>query len=238
MYSWKMLLPFVLALLIVVAGLWVPLEPIVGTEDRVVRYQFNEPVGFACEQQPEVRAIRFIADGKRMQNLQHAVRYLHDHSLDPWWQPLLEVLQPRQLLLDVDTFAITSDPSHAISINRYTRRLDFELPSASWTVKLSYRIHLKSVGSADPVVDVSSDQVSQGPTAVLQLLSPPDAVHLDHAHISGCAAAALKRYFTHSPWLLGSTSEAGYCRMHSGSFISQRFYYPCSQGSAAAGLAQ
>lgn len=239
--SWKPLAPLLaLPLLILLAAL-VPWQPVVNTDDRIVQYSFPmQPYTPSCDQRAEVRALKQLGNPHALTNLHHALLALHDLSDDALLQPIVEVLRPKTIYLDPETLqSVEADPQ-AIAVNRFTRRLDLHYPITDHTgIKLSYRIGLRADSKQKTThLEVVLDQQSQEPTAVLELQRLNDDVHLDHQHISDCAATALIQYLPHQHWVQGQSVEAGYCRLHSERMPQWRYFYPCPSMTATRSVAQ
>lgn len=238
--SWKFTVP-VLALLVLLGLSFVlPWQPVIGTDDRIVQFSFPaEPANASCHERAEVRALKQLGDARPLQNLHTALVSLYDESNDPLWQPLLEVFTPKTIYLDPQTFTPQPESASSLAINRFTRRLDLYFPTSDQaSLKLSYRIGLRADSDQQMQVYVSLDQQQIGPSAVLQLQSLSDDVHLDHQHISQCAAGALLNYFPQQQWVQGPSVEAGFCRLQSESMPQWRFYFACGAASGGAAVAQ
>lgn len=228
MLTWKLVTPFMAVVLVALLGVTLPLQPIVVTDTRIVQFRFEELNPSDCLQSAEAQALRAMSDSQRVRHLHHALTQLHDTSEDPLWQPLLEVLAPKTIYLDARTFAQTNESPSAIALTRYTRRLDLTWASAEFSPRLTYRINLKSNTGSLPSIEIQSPEHQQGPVAVLKPERVSNDVHLDHLHISSCAADALQRYYVATPWLLAPTSEQGYCRLHNEQVTAMRFYFACT----------
>ncbi|HAT40467.1 MAG TPA: hypothetical protein DCS87_01925 [Rheinheimera sp.] len=239
--SWKFLLPLLTLSALLLLAFFVPWQPVIGTDDRIVQFSFvPEPTNASCAERAEVRALKQLGDPRPLQNFHNALLGLYDESLDPLWQPLREVISPKTIFLDPQTLSLTDTSSNAIAINRFTRRLDLYFPTANQgTLKLSYRIGLRADHKTNQAqVFVSLDQQQEGPSAVLELQQLNDDMHLEHRHISNCAASALLNYFPQQRWVQGQSVEAGYCRLQSESSPQWRYYFACGTANSAATAAQ
>lgn len=237
MLTWKFVSPLLLVLVVIWVGITLPLQPIIVTDTRIVQYQFEHSNAPDCQQSAEVQALQAMANQHRMTHLQQALVQLHDTSNDPLWQPLLEVLSPKTIYVDAKTFAQTSNPTGAIALTRYTRRVDLTWRSAEFSPRLSYRINLRARLGTVPEIDVQSPEHQQGPVAVLKPERLSNDVHLDHLHISSCAAQALQQFYTARPWMVAPTSEQGFCRLHNEHVTAMRFYFTCPSPRPASRLA-
>lgn len=238
--SWKLFIPLLALPALVLLAFYVPWQPVIGTDDRIVQYSFPaEPANASCAERSEVRALKQLGDPRPLQNLHNALLSLYDETNDPMWQPLQEVISPKTMYLDPQNLSVTHASSTAIAINRFTRRLDLYYPTTTQAaLKLSYRIGLRADSKTNQAqVYVTLDQQQEGPSAVLQLQQLDDDLHMEHQHISHCAAGALLNYFPQQHWVQGQSVEAGYCRLQSESSPQWRYYFACGNASAIGSLA-
>lgn len=239
--SWKLVSPLLTVPVLLLLGFVVPWQPVIGTDDRIVQFSFAaESASAPCAERAEVRALKQLGDPRPLQNFHNALLGLYDDSADPVWQPLLEVISPKTIYLDPQNLSLTDASPTAIAINRFTRRVDLSYPTAKQAaLKLSYRIGLRTDRKTNQAqVYVSLDQQQVGPSAVLELQQLNDDVHLDHQHISNCAASALLNYFPQQRWVQGQSVESGYCRIQSESSPQWRFYFACGAATGGGAVAQ
>lgn len=237
MLTWKLVTPLMVVVLVALLGVTLPLQPIIVTDTRIVQFRFEELNPSNCLQSAEAQALSAMSDRQRLRHLQQALVQLHDTSKDPLWQPLLEVLAPKTIYLDARTLAQTNEAPSAIALTRYTRRLDLTWASSEFSPRLTYRINLKSNTGSLPSIELHSPEHNQGPMAVLKPEHLSNDVHLDHLHISSCAADALQRFYVATPWLVAPTSEPGFCRLQNDHVTPMRFYFACTGRGAVTQVA-